>query len=159
LKKYTALEKKKEQEVPNMLLTQIQTELQFYQAVIAELTRVEAQFRRMGPVTASKVSLEKFVPTSSVGDADQLPPGGGQKQIAYTPHNAAPSGPTPSRPAITYNYPQAKALFAFAPQGVDELGFQPGEILTIITQDGMWWQAKNAQGKQGAIPSNYVQLT
>jgi hypothetical protein len=49
-------------------------------------------------------------------------------------------------------------LFAFAPQGVDELGFQPGEILTIISQDGMWWQAKNAQGKQGAIPSNYVQL-
>jgi len=146
---------KKEQDVPNMLLTQIQTELQFYTAVIQELQKVEAQFRRLGPVTANKVNLSQFIPTAPSESGDQ--PLGGQKQIAYTPANA-PAGAPPGRPALTYNYPQAKALFAFAPQGADELGFQPGEILTIVSQDGMWWQAKNAQGKQGAIPSNYVQL-
>ena len=35
--------------------------------------------------------------------------------------------------------------------------FQKGEKLKIINQqDGDWWQAQNAQGKVGYIPSNYV---
>jgi len=130
--------------------------LQFYQAVVGELQRVEAAFRRLGPVAATKISLERFVPSAALSDASQP---GGRPQIEYNPQPAnPPAGAPPSRPALTYNYPQAKALFAFAPQSQDELGFQPGEILQIVTQDGMWWTAKNSAGRQGAIPSNYVQL-
>jgi len=132
--------------------------------VVVELQRVEACFRKLGPVSATKVSLEKFVPSAALSDPSQT---GGRPALEYYPTGGGPGGGPPggpapappgARPALTYNYPQAKALFAFAPQSQDELGFQPGEILQILTQDGMWWTAKNSAGRQGAIPSNYVQL-
>lgn len=137
---------KKEADVPNMMLTQIQAELKFYQTAVAELQRVEAAFRRLGPVTATKVSLDKFM----IG-ADQSQ----QPQISAQPINPPPLG---ARPQLTYNYPQAKTLYAFQAQTNDELGFQAGETLTILKQEGQWWSAKNAQGRQGVIPHNYVQL-
>jgi len=148
-----SVRERKEADVPNMLLTQIQTELQFYQHVVAELQRVEAAFRKLGPVTPTKEALDKFVVTASGGDQYQQP------QLTYQPLNppqqpAAPAG----RPALPYNYPQAKALYAFQAQSTDELGFAPGDTLTILSQEGQWWTAKNAQGRQGVIPSNYVQL-
>lgn len=142
-----AVREKKEADVPNLLLTQIQTELRFYQTMVAEYQRIEAAFRQMGPITPTKVSLDQFVVTASTPEYSQ-------PQLTYP--SAAP--PAANRPALPYNYPQAKGLYAFAPQSPDELGFQPGEVLTILSQEGAWWTAKNAAGKQGVIPSNYVQL-
>jgi len=107
----------------------------------------------MGPVQATKVTLTQFIPTAALTDQQYTQP-----QLTYPQGPAAPTGPAAKQPALTYTYPQAKAVYAFAPQGPDELGFQVGEVLTIISQEGAWWTAKNTQGRQGAIPSNYVQL-
>jgi len=51
----------------------------------------------------------------------------------------------------------ARALYAFNAEVPTELSFQPGQVLTIHTKNGDWWEAE-LNGKRGLIPGNYVQL-
>lgn len=73
-----------------------------------------------------------------------------QQQRAPPP---MPGRPMPARPAAD----QARALYAFNPESPTELGFQPGQVLTIVTKNGDWWEAE-INGRRGLIPANYVQL-
>jgi len=66
-----------------------------------------------------------------------------------------PQPPTPARPSL--GSPKAKGLYPFVAGSGAELSFQPGDILTILKQDGDWWTAE-LNGRQGLIPFNYVQL-
>jgi len=61
--------------------------------------------------------------------------------------------PTPSRSAVQ----KAKGIYPFQGQSQDELSFQPGDVLNIVSQNGDWWTAE-MNGRQGLIPANYVQL-
>ena len=48
-------------------------------------------------------------------------------------------------------------LYDYEARTADDLTFHKGEKLRITNQqDGDWWQAQNAQGQVGYIPSNYV---
>ncbi|KAJ5067168.1 rho/rac/cdc gtpase-activating protein [Anaeramoeba ignava] len=62
----------------------------------------------------------------------------------------------------------AKANFAFKAEREDELEFDEGDILEIISKkigeedekEGGWWFAKSVvSGKEGLIPSSYVEMT
>jgi hypothetical protein len=66
-------------------------------------------FFKVGPVTATKLDLGKFTPASTPVEDPQF---SGQKQLTYTPANAPAAAP-PSRPAITYNYPQVRPFSNF----------------------------------------------
>jgi len=65
--------------------------------------------------------------------------------------------PTPPRPAAAAGAKRAKALYAFSAQSADELSFNEGDLLTVVSQSGDWWTAE-LSGKRGLIPANYVQL-
>jgi len=52
---------------------------------------------------------------------------------------------------------KAKGIFDFVPNEANELGFKVGDILTIRSTPGDWWEAE-LNGKIGLIPANYVQL-
>ncbi len=70
-----------------------------------------------------------------------------------TPGGSRPM-PLPPRPQSA---PQAKALYPFEAQSPQELGFEPGDVLTITNKNGDWWEAE-LRGRRGLIPANYVQL-
>jgi hypothetical protein len=63
--------------------------------------------------------------------------------------------PMPVAPAK--KQPRAKALYDFNSQDTGELGFKVGDIVTVYSQNGEWWEAE-MNGKRGLIPSNYVQI-
>lgn len=52
-----------------------------------------------------------------------------------------------------------KALYNYDanPADATELSFTKGEILKVQSITGRWWQLKNADGKVGILPSNYVE--
>jgi len=71
--------------------------------------------------------------------------------------NAGPSHVPRSAPAKAATA-QAKALFDFTATDVTELSFGAGDVLTIHSQVGDWWEASNNSGGKGQVPKNYVQL-
>jgi hypothetical protein len=77
------------------------------------------------------------------------PPQGG----AAPPPMPGRPGPAPPKRAGE----QARALYAFNPEAPTELGFQPGQVLNVISKNGDWWEAE-FNGRRGLIPANYVQL-
>lgn len=42
------------------------------------------------------------------------------------------------------------------PDDPNELSFTKGEVLHVHERKGNWWQARQADGTVGMIPSNYV---
>ncbi|PJF19925.1 hypothetical protein PSACC_00263 [Paramicrosporidium saccamoebae] len=51
----------------------------------------------------------------------------------------------------------ATAIFDFeATESAHELSIKSGETVTILSNDGEWWQAQNADGSIGFVPFNYV---
>jgi hypothetical protein len=55
----------------------------------------------------------------------------------------------------------ALALFDFHAMYDDELSFQMGDLIEIIdgAEEGQDWWKGSLNGKEGIIPSNYVQLS
>jgi hypothetical protein len=52
---------------------------------------------------------------------------------------------------------RCEALFDFATELDTQLPFTKGDILTVIAKDSdHWWRAKNASGREGDIPFNFV---
>jgi hypothetical protein len=47
-------------------------------------------------------------------------------------------------------------LYPFAGERNGDLSFQAGAIITILKQEGNWWEGE-CNGKQGLFPANYVQ--
>src|SRR4051812_45926787 len=71
------------------------------------------------------------------------------------PYVAASSSGTPSlAPAER----EAIAQFDYKAQAPQQLSFSKGEKLIITSQGMNWWQARNQQGENGAIPKAFVTL-
>ena len=50
------------------------------------------------------------------------------------------------------------ALYEFVGQQKGDLGFSEGEILTVTSEKGDWFEGRNSRGEKGVFPGNYVQL-
>ena len=50
------------------------------------------------------------------------------------------------------------ALYDFVGEQDGDLGFVEGEILTVTSQKGEWFEGRNSKGQRGVFPANYVQL-
>lgn len=63
----------------------------------------------------------------------------------------------PKPPPSTPKPPQCRAIWAYEARDVDELSFQAGELLTVVSKDSSgWWKGK-LRGKEGLFPGNYVE--
>lgn len=57
----------------------------------------------------------------------------------------------------TDNTVKAKVLFEYQAQQEGDLSLRVGEIVTVLKQEGGWWEGE-LNGASGVFPSNYVQL-
>lgn len=90
----------------------------------------------------------------------------GPKKVGGMPPKKMAGGPPPKKagalpprkmPAKGPPRKQAKALYPFQGQDDSELSFNPGDVLTILKDEGDWWEAELG-GQRGLIPANYVAM-
>ena len=60
--------------------------------------------------------------------------------------------PLPPIPEVTEMY---KAIYSYQSNNEGDICFPEGAIITVLRQDGDWWQGEY-NGNQGMFPSNYV---
>ena len=53
---------------------------------------------------------------------------------------------------------KAKAVFAYNAEKPTHLTVALDEVVTVLDDKKRWWVVRNAQGKQGKVPSNYMEL-
>ncbi|KAL7414783.1 hypothetical protein BDY24DRAFT_384558 [Mrakia frigida] len=79
------------------------------------------------------------------------------KAVRWAPSPVEPETPTGGAEEA------AIALYDFDadPNGDDELSVREGERLTVLdkTADEDWWRVRNAAGKEGVVPAQYVELS
>ena len=54
-------------------------------------------------------------------------------------------------------FPQFKALYAYGGQHDEELAFEAGDIINLISKDEEAWWKGELNGRTGVFPSNYVE--
>jgi len=136
--------------------------------------------RTPSPPVAKKTSLKQRAPSPP---KERTP----SSQVAQTPvpkprkKTSPPKERTPSPPKERTSSPQVEtkpvpkprttpvpkprqnpkfiAMYTYNAQNFDELSFKERDILTILKKNNNgWWEATNSTGKEGIIPSNYVEL-
>lgn len=99
-------------------------------------------------------------PTSS--SSPQLP--SSVQNIYSQQHHQPPSfpvAPPPENHPPGSNFKQAKALWAYHGSAHDDLSFEKGDIIVILSEDNQdWWRGQilNSQQPGGLFPSNHVQV-
>jgi actin cytoskeleton-regulatory complex protein SLA1 len=54
---------------------------------------------------------------------------------------------------------RAVVLYDFSADGDDEMTVHEGETLLVLERDtDEWWKCKNAQGDEGVVPANYLEV-
>ena len=53
--------------------------------------------------------------------------------------------------------PKYRALFTYAGQHDDELAFNAGDVITLLSKDEEAWWKGELDGRVGVFPSNYVE--
>ncbi|KAM6997773.1 intersectin-1 [Tautogolabrus adspersus] len=96
---------------------------------------------------------------------------GKKRQIGWFPANyvkllspstskTTPTEPTPPKlaPASTAVC-QVIGMYDYIAQNDDELAFQKGQVITVLSKDDCDWWKGELNGREGLFPSNYVKLT
>ncbi|XP_031555305.1 unconventional myosin-Ie-like isoform X2 [Actinia tenebrosa] len=69
--------------------------------------------------------------------------------------------PAPNKPRLppkpTPCLPKCRTLYPYDASDVDELTFQPGDIIEIVKEDASGWWTGKLKGKEGLFPSNYIE--
>lgn len=114
--------------------------------------------REGGPQMQHKIS--KAINNNNNDFMKTPDPGMAGMQRSTTKSRPAPASgrprPTP-KPKAEPRLPKCTCLYAYDAQDVDELSFNEGEVIDLITEDPSgWWRGK-LRGKEGLFPANYVQ--
>merc|ERR1719219_2667681 len=118
-----------------MILVRKRTETGWWQGEIqASGTGTKGRKRQIGWFPASYVKLM----------------GGLDKPAAASTSEAGATSAEPAKPKF-------KALFSYAGQHDDELAFNVGDIITLLSKEEEAWWKGELDGKQGVFPSNYVE--
>ncbi|OAD08469.1 hypothetical protein MUCCIDRAFT_116620, partial [Mucor lusitanicus CBS 277.49] len=67
------------------------------------------------------------------------------------------STPQPPAPAVPSKLPLYKAIYPFQPQEEGEVSFQKGDTMEIVEKDENGWWLARINGKDGWVPSNYLE--
>jgi len=168
------LREKKEATHPQFLLRALQAQAIMYRALLKEAELCEAALRSIGPCPPIKFDGFKLVPRDpypmsedekkKVAQSSSKDPYGssgssgnpyGQPVVQQTVVTTSYQQPPPPV-VVASQIPQCRALYPFSGSSQQELSFNVGDILNIISASGDWWTAE-MHGRQGLIPSNYVQ--
>jgi hypothetical protein len=77
--------------------------------------------------------------------------------VAAEPKTVRWAADTPSTPRAGGD--TATVLYDFDAQGDDELTVHENETVTVVDKENdEWWSVRNAAGKEGVVPAQYVQL-
>lgn len=111
-----------------------------------------------GP-NSNRLSANYGPPSASnrLSTAYGAPPPQQQQQQHFSQPPTQPSRPVPSAPPMESHLVRVKALYDFNAQDPSELPFRVGDIITILKQEGEWWEGE-MNGRKGLLPSNYVQF-
>jgi len=164
---------------PQLLLRSLQSEMIMVRSLIKECELCSTAVLQFGPVDPVKADPFRLIPR------DPYPMSEEEKKKLSTEHNKNPyavaqtssggGNPYQSTPVQTtvvtqtsYVQPlplpvhqvhyagQCRGLYQFNASNPQELSFNVGEVLNLISVDGPWWRAE-LHGREGMIPSNYVQ--
>lgn len=53
---------------------------------------------------------------------------------------------------------KARAVYEYVGQKPGQLSLREGEIVTVLDDKKAWWKARNSQGQEGKVPSNYLEI-
>jgi len=130
-----------------MILVRKKTETGWWQGEIqASGTGTKGRKRQIGWFPASYVKL--------------MGAGGAEKSAAPAAEEpAAPTAATADEaPAASKDEkPQFRALYSYAGQHDDELPFNAGDIISLISKEEEAWWKGELDGRIGVFPSNYVE--
>ena len=152
----------KETKYPEYVSNWVRAQLEFYRICLQTAEHLDDMLRQIGPVPLTHT--EPFNPNLvdlGSGDIGQDGDEGGHHTPAPSqqPQQQAPPpvnrGPPPQVPM--HQGPRARANYAFTAGSGEELSFNPGDVLSVLQQNGDWWLAE-LNGRRGLIPSNYVSL-
>jgi len=93
----------------------------------------------------------------------KLAGGGTEAPVAEAPAGAEdqPTGEAAATAAVATTSgeggPKFRALYTYAGQHEDELSFEAGDIITLLSKDEEAWWKGELNGKSGVFPSNYVE--
>jgi len=81
-------------------------------------------------------------------------------------HRRISNGPKPNIPlkaglgSTSDGYARALAQFDFQATDAGDLGMKQGQVVIVLDKvgNGDWWKGRNADGKEGIFPSNYVEV-
>jgi len=123
-----------------------------------------------GSAGAAMSSQGAGAPPGQPQRAPMQPQGGTPQGGMRQPQPVASQGMPQGAPQRTMAPPQAgmgqgapaggqkaKALYPFQGQDNTEISFQPGQVITIISQSGEWWVGE-VNGQRGYFPASYAQL-
>jgi len=166
-----AFRQQKEELHPQFILRSLQSEATLYRTIISQYEMCEAAIRTLGqvePIRFPGFFMENRTYTgATAGEVQHHNPYAGLSTSSPQGYGASPTVVTQQTTVVTHSHvplptpvatgPRARALFAFSASSDAELSFQPGDVLSIISQDGGWWTAE-LNGRRGFVPSNYVEL-
>jgi len=161
---------KKEQVEPQLVLRALQGQVVFFRQALMLAETAENSIRTLGPVTPAPFTGFQMPPSvAGASTGEQLHQHSGTTSTPTSnyasPHTTNPaygSAPPPPPvyatppPPVPSGLPRARALYPFAKTNPPELSFNAGDILTLHTTEGQWWQAE-LNGQTGLIPFNYVE--
>jgi len=174
------LREKKETLHPQFLLRSLQAELIMVRALVRECDMVSAAVLQFGPVDPIRVEPFRLIPRDPypMSEEEKKKLSGEVNKNPYANSGGAtgsnPYGQPVQTTVVTQTYAQplpvpmvvpvvqpmfvgrCQALYQFNASSPQELPFNVGDILNLINVDGAWWRAE-LHGREGLIPSNYVQ--
>lgn len=107
--------------------------------------------RQLGWFPASYVKM-----LDSAGEKSDVPV---QSTTAETADEKQADNEEPEPTTSSTTGTKFKALFSYGGQHEDELCFEIGDIITLISKDEeAWWKGSTADGRTGVFPSNYVEI-
>lgn len=172
-----ALREKKESIHPQFILRALQAELILTRQLLQQSELAANAILQFGPVDPIRMDLFRLIarePYPMTDDEKKRSAPDSKNPYAQNP--SASSSPYGASPVVqttvvtqTYSQPQlptlppvssgpkCQGLYQFNASSPQELSFNVGDVLNVLDNNGSWWRAE-LHGREGMIPSNYVQM-
>jgi len=170
------LREKKERLHPQLILRSLQSEMIMVRALLKECELCSSAVLQFGPVDPIKAEQFRLVPRDPYPMTEEEKkklhpenknPYASQQSSSSASNPYSQHTPVQTTTVVTQTYSsplpqpqvpraQCRALYQFNASNPQELSFNVGDVLNLLSVEGAWWRAE-LHGREGMIPSNYVQ--